>query len=191
VNSLAEFIAYAKQNQTKMQYGSPGAGTPNHLACALLNAAIGTDITHIPYRGGGPVMQDLIAGRIDFWCSGSANAIPQIESKTIKAIAILSEQRSQSLPELASAHEQGLTHFEAGAWTAFFLPKATPSAIIRKLNDDAVAIMETQTVRDRLNDLGATVVAPERRSPEYLRQFVENEISKWATVIKAAGVSVE
>ena len=172
-----------------MQYGSPGAGTPNHLACALLNAAIGTDITHIPYRGGGPVMQDLIAGRIDFWCSGTANAIPQIESKSIKAIAILSEQRSPNLPALASAHEQGLTHFEAGAWTAFFLPKATPSAIIRKLNDAAIAI--TQTVRDRLNDLGATVVAPERRSPEYLRHFVENEIAKWAIVIKAAGVSVE
>jgi tripartite-type tricarboxylate transporter receptor subunit TctC len=191
VTSLAEFIAYARQNQAKMQYGSPGAGTPNHLACALLNAAIGTDITHVPYRGGGPVMQDLIAGRIDFWCSGTANAIPQIESKTIKAIAILSEQRSPNLPALASAREQGLTHFEAGAWTAFFLPKATHPAIIRKLNEAAVAIMETQTVRDRLNELGATVVEPGRRSPEYLQQFVENEVVKWAAVIKAAGVSAE
>src|SRR5262245_7596500 len=101
VSDLAGFAAYAKANHTTIQYGSPGLGTPNHLACAMLNTAIGVNVTHIPYRGGGPTMQDLIAGRIDFWCSGTANALPQIDAKTIKAIAILGGTRSRNLPSLA------------------------------------------------------------------------------------------
>jgi tripartite-type tricarboxylate transporter receptor subunit TctC len=92
-NDLSEFIAYARANQTKMQYGSGGVGSMPHLACELLNMAIGINTTHVPYRGGGPLMPDLIAGRIDYFCSLTALAIPQIESKTVKAIAIFSKSR--------------------------------------------------------------------------------------------------
>jgi tripartite-type tricarboxylate transporter receptor subunit TctC len=189
-NNLQDFIVYAKANQAKMQYGSAGVGSAVHLACALLNAEIGVEITHVPYRGGNPAMQDLIAGRTDYQCALPADAMPQIESKTVKAISILSLDRSPTLPTLASAHEQGLTNFTAAVWSAFFFPKGTPAAIVRKLNEATVATVETPGVQTKLRDMGATVVAPMRRSPEYLRHFVESEIAKWATVIKAAGISV-
>jgi len=187
--NLQEFIGYAKANQEKMQYGSAGVGSAAHLACALLNAEIGVEITHVPYRGGNPAMQDLIAGRTDYQCALPADAIPQIESRAVKAIAILSLDRSPTLPALASAHEQGLTNFTASVWSAFFFPKGTPAAIVRQLNEATVATLETPGVQIKLQGMGAAVVAPARRSPEYLRQFVESEIAKWAAVIKAAGIS--
>jgi tripartite-type tricarboxylate transporter receptor subunit TctC len=189
--NLQEFIAYAKANQAKMQYGSPGAGSTVHLACALLNAAIGVNITHIPYRGGGPAMQDLIAGRLDYQCVATTIAVSQIESKTVKAIAILARERSPVLPIVATAHEQGLRDFEAGTWFASFLPKGTPAAIVRKLNDATVAAMNTPAVEDRLKEIGAELAAPERRSPEYLANFVVSEIEKWAAAIKATGISAD
>ena len=191
VNDLAEFIAYANARQANMQFGSAGPGSPTHLACLLLNLAIGVNITHVPYRGGAPAMQDVIAGRIDYQCPIAATAIPQIESKQVRAIAILTKDRSPALPGLASAHEQGMANFEAGAWNAFFLPKGTPAAILRTLNDATVAAMEMPAVQARLKQLGANIVAPERRSPEYLKGFVAAEIEKWTGPIKTAGVTLE
>jgi tripartite-type tricarboxylate transporter receptor subunit TctC len=188
---LREFIAYAKANQARMQYGSAGTGSPTHLACALLNAVIGIDVTHIPYRGAAPTMQDLIAGRIDYQCPNTTVALPQIEAGTIKAIAILTRERSPILPGLASTHEQGLTDFEASIWYALFLPKGTPDPIVRKLHDAAVATMETPSVQARLKDIGATVVVPARTSTEYLQKFVESEIAKWAAPIRAANITGE
>ena len=189
VNNLQEFIAYAKTNQAKMQYGSAGVGAPTHLACSLLNAAIGINVTHIPYRGGGPAMQDLIAGRIDYQCPNAVVAIPQIGGDQIKLIAILTKNRSSILPALPSAHEQGLTNFAADNWNAFFFPKGTPKAVVQKLHDATIATMETPPVRARMKEIGAAVVAPERRSPKYLQKFVEAEIEKWAASVKAAGIS--
>jgi tripartite-type tricarboxylate transporter receptor subunit TctC len=191
VSNLPEFIAYAKANQARMQYGSAGTGSPTHLACSLLNSVIGVDVTHIPYRGAAPTMQDLIAGRIDYQCPNTTVALPQIESRGIKAIAILTRDRSPILPDLASTHEQGLTDFEASIWYALFLPKGTPAAVVGKLHDAALATVETPWVRARLKDIGATVVAPERRSPEYLQRFVESEIAKWAVPIRAANITGE
>jgi tripartite-type tricarboxylate transporter receptor subunit TctC len=187
-DNLQEFIVYTKANQAKMQYGSAGAGSATGLACALLNAAIGVNVAHVPYRGGGPAMQDLIAGRLDYQCPLATAAIPQFESKLVQAIAILTKNRSPILPNLASAHEQGLKDFEVDYWNAFFLPKGAPAPIIRKLNDAAVATMNNPSVQKRLRELGAEVVAPERRSPEYLQSLVEREIRKWAAITKASGV---
>jgi tripartite-type tricarboxylate transporter receptor subunit TctC len=130
-NDLSEFIAYARTNQAKMQCGSGGVGSMPHLACELLNMAIGINTTHVPYRGGGSMVPDLIAGRIDYSCSLTALAIPQIESKTVKAIAIFSKSRLPILPNLASAHEQGLSNFEINPWYAFFLPRARPCPLCR------------------------------------------------------------
>jgi len=190
-NNLSEFIAYARANQAKMQYGSGGVGSAPHLACELLNAAIGVNTTHVPYRGGGTPMQDLIASRIDYFCPLTTIAIPQIESKTVKAIAIFSKNRLPILPNLASAHEQGLANFEVYPWYAFFLPKGTPAPIVRKLREATVATMATPAVQERLTGLGYALVTPDRRSSEYLQKFVESEIEKWAGVIKAAGVAAQ
>jgi tripartite-type tricarboxylate transporter receptor subunit TctC len=189
-DDLREFIAYARANQTKMQMASAGAGSTGHLDCMLLNAAIGISVTHIPYRGGGPAMQDLIAGRIDYFCTLSATAKQQVDGKLIKALAILSRDRSAMLPDLPSAREQGLD-FEATTWFGFFVPKGTPEPIIQKLHDATVAAMDTPSVQERLNEVGAVTVAPERRSPAYLQNFVLSEIEKNAAPIKAAGLAMD
>jgi tripartite-type tricarboxylate transporter receptor subunit TctC len=190
-DSLPKFIAYARTNQARMQFGSPGAGSTSHLGCALFNAAIKVEVTHVPYRSTGQALQDLLAGRLDYQCVPIAGVVPQIEGKLIKAIAIMSKQRSPILPMLATAHEQGLADFEVETWYAIFLPKGTPAAIIRKLHDAAAAAMNAPDVQGRLEELGIEVVAPERRSPDYLAEFVVREIEKWAGPIKASGVSME
>jgi tripartite-type tricarboxylate transporter receptor subunit TctC len=189
--NLAEFIGYAKANQAKMQYGSAGVGSAPQLACELFNAAIGVKITHVPYRGGGAAMQDLIAGRIDYQCVIANVATPQIEAGTIKAIAVLTKDRTPVLPNVPSAQEQGLAGVDVNVWYALFAPKGTPAAVVRKLHDAAVAAMETPSMQKALKDIGATVVAPERRSPEYLRRFVESEVKTWATVIRSANIDLD
>jgi tripartite-type tricarboxylate transporter receptor subunit TctC len=190
-DNLSEFIAYAKANQARMQFGSPGAGSTSHLGCALFNAAIKVEVTHVPYRSTGQALQDLLAGRLDYQCVPVAGVVPQIESGLIKAIAIMSQQRSPILPKLATAHEQGLADFEVETWYAIFLPKGTPGTIVRKLHDAAVAAMNAPDLQAKLTELGIEVVAPERRSPDYLAAFVAREIAKWAGPIKATGVSME
>jgi tripartite-type tricarboxylate transporter receptor subunit TctC len=189
--NLPEFIAYAKANQATMQFGSPGAGSTSHLGCALFNAAIKVEVTHVPYRSTAQALQDLLPGRLDYQCVPIAGVVPQIEGKLVKAIAIMSKQRSPILPMLPTAHEQGLTDFEVETWYAIFLPKGTPAAIIQKLHDAAVAAMNAPDVQAKLEELGIEVVAPERRSPDYLAQFVVREIAKWAGPIKATGVSMD
>jgi tripartite-type tricarboxylate transporter receptor subunit TctC len=190
-DGLQGFIGHVKANHAKMQYGSPGAGSAAHLACALLNAAIGVDVTHVPYRGGGPAMQDLIAGRIDYQCPLVALALPHIESGQVKAIAAMSARRSASLPQLGTAQEQGLAGFEVATWNALFLPKGTPAAIVRKLHDAADAALERPDIQARLRQIGAEPTSHEDRSPEFLQKFVGREISKWAGAIKAAGLSAQ
>jgi tripartite-type tricarboxylate transporter receptor subunit TctC len=189
VEGLQAFIAYAKANQANMQYGSPGAGSAAHLACALLDAAIGVDVTHVPYRGGGPAMQDLLAGRIDYQCPLIALALPQIESGKIKSIAALTARRSVILPRLATAAEQGLAGFDVATWNALFVPKGTPQAVVRRLHDAADAAIELPDVQARLRQIGAEPARREHRSPDFLQKFVLREIDKWAVAIKAAGIA--
>jgi tripartite-type tricarboxylate transporter receptor subunit TctC len=190
-NTLPEFIAYAKKNQASMQFGSAGAGSTGHLDCLLFNAAIGAKITHIPYRGGGPAMQDLIGGRIDYFCTLTGTAVPTIESKLVKAIAVFTKNRAPMLPNVPSSFEQGFTDFEASTWFGFFVPKGTPAPVIQKLHDATVAAMDTPSVQEQALKAGAVIVPPERRSTEYLRHYVEAEIEKNAAPIKAAGISIE
>jgi len=190
-DTLPEFIAYVKANAAKLQYGSAGVGSTTHLGCALLNSAAGLDVTHVPYRGGGPVMADLIAGQVHYMCSNSAGALPQIEGGTVKGITLLARARSSLIPTLATAEEQGLKDFEAITWTAFFLPKGTPPEIVDKLHAATVQMMDTPALAERMRELGVTLVPSERRSPQYLADFVAREIEKWGAPIKAAGISAD
>jgi len=189
--NLQEFTAHAKANQAKMQYGSAGVGSGSHLACARLNSAIGVDVTHVPYRGSPPAMQDLIAGRIDYFCALAAAAMPQLAGNSMKAIAIMTRDRSALLPNLASVHEQGVADFDANFWSGLFLPQGTPAAIVARLNAAAVETLNTPFVQERLKGVGVTVVAAQRRSADYLKAFVESESRKWADTIKASGVSLD
>jgi tripartite-type tricarboxylate transporter receptor subunit TctC len=189
-NNLQEFVAYTKANQAKMQYGSGGAGSATHLACVVLNYVIGVDTTHVPYRGNAPAMQDLIGGRIDYLCEAVATAKPQIDSGAVKSLAIMTKERAAVLPNLPTALEQG-TDVQAYTWSAVFLPKNTPAPIVQKLNGAIVQSMKTPSVRDRMEGLGATLVADDRATPQYLAQFVRSEIVKWAGPIKASGVTID
>jgi len=190
-DNLPEFIAYAKANQASMKYGSAGTGSAVQLSCVLLNAANGLSITHVPYRGSAPATQDLIAGRIDYQCANLAPVLSQVEAHLIKTLAVLSGHRSALMPELATADEQGLTGFEAILWYGLFLPKDTPRAIVEKLNAAVVATMNTPAVQERMKQIGAELVTPERRSSKYLGEFVVKEIAKWAGPIKASGVTAD
>lgn len=190
-NTLAEFTALLKSNGTKMQYGSAGAGSTTHLACALLTARIGAGVAHVPYRGGGPAVNDLLGGQLDYFCGNLGGAVPLIEGKQVKAIALLSRERSPLMPDLPTAHEQGLTDLDVVTWTAFFLPKGAPKAIVDKLIQITHATMETPDIKDRLLKIGVTGVAPARRSPEYLVKFVAEEIARWEEPIKSAGLQID
>jgi tripartite-type tricarboxylate transporter receptor subunit TctC len=187
---MKEFVAYAKANKDKMQYASAGTGSAIHLGCALMNMVAGLDVVHVPYRGANPAMQDLVSGRVDYLCDIITTAKPQIDAGTVKPIAILTKARSPALPNVPTAIEQGFD-VEAYTWNAFFLPKGTPDAIVRKLHDATVEAMKTPAVREKLESAGLQFVSDDRTTPEYLATFVQSEIAKWAAPIKAGGISVD
>jgi tripartite-type tricarboxylate transporter receptor subunit TctC len=186
-NNLEEFIAYAKANDGLLNYGSAGVGSSAHLGCVMLEQAIGTKFQHVPYRGTGPAMQDLIAGRIDFLCDIAVTAVQAINNGNVKALANLSTTRSSVLPDLPTAAELGLPTVAAYTWAALFVPKNTPEAVVSKLNSAAVAAMEGKGLREQLDSVAATLVAPERRTPAYAATFVKSEWDKWGAAIKAGG----
>jgi tripartite-type tricarboxylate transporter receptor subunit TctC len=188
-NNLKEFVAYAKANASKMQFGSAGAGSATHLGCVVLNTAMGVNVTHVPYKGTGPAMQDLIAGRIDYLCEIISTAKPQIDGGNVKALAILTKTRSPVEKSVPTSAEQGLD-VQAYTWNAIFLPKGAPDAVVKKLNAAMVEAMHNPTVKDRLQGFGAQVASDDRATPDYLGKFVKSEIEKWAAPIKASGVSV-
>jgi tripartite-type tricarboxylate transporter receptor subunit TctC len=188
VANLKDLIAYVKENHSKMQFGSAGIGSTTHLSCALVNAAMGEHPVHVPYRGGGPAMAEIVAGRIDYGCFNIGGVAGQIKSGSVKAIATLSRERAAILPELPSAHEQGLADFNATTWNALLAPKGTPPEIVAKLNTAMSKTLDTPAVQELLTKYGVTGVAPERRSPAYLATFIPEEIARWAGPIKAAGI---
>ena len=190
-SSLKQFTAYAKANAAKLSFGSGGSGSATHLACVLLNSALGIDVQHVPYRGSSPAMQDLVAGRIDYLCDSVSTELPQIKSGAVKAIAVLARGRSAVLPDVPTAQEEGLAGFEANNWIGLFYPRHTPEPIIRKLHDATVQAMNTPSVRTRMQEIGTDLVTADRTSPEYLKKFVAGEIKKWAAPITASGVSVD
>jgi tripartite-type tricarboxylate transporter receptor subunit TctC len=189
-NNFKDFVAYAKTHQADMKYGSAGAGSATHLGCVVLNFVIGVDITHVPYRGTGPAMQDLAGGRIDYLCDIIATAKAQIDGGTVKGLAIMTKERAAVLPNLPTTLEQG-TDVQAYTWSAILLPKGAPDAIVQKLNSAIVQAMKTPALRERMEGLGAVVVSDDRATPQYLGQFVKSEIAKWAAPIKASGVTID
>jgi tripartite-type tricarboxylate transporter receptor subunit TctC len=191
VGNFKEFVAYAKENQAKMQFGSAGTGSATHLGCVLMNYLLGVNITHVPYRGTGPALQDLEGGRIDFLCDVMTTAKPPIESGAVKGLAVFDSKRSPALPDVPSSAEQGMPNLIAYTWNAIYLPKNAPEAIVNKLHDAALAAMHTPAVRERLSGLGAEIAPDDQATPDHLAKFTKSEIEKWAVPIKAAGVSVE
>jgi tripartite-type tricarboxylate transporter receptor subunit TctC len=189
VNNLQELVAYIRANQTKIQFASAGVGSATHLPCVLFNLAIGVNVIHVPYRGEGPAIQDLIGGRTDYMCVTIQTGAAQANQGLVKAVAILAEKRSAIIPNVPTSGEQGVSGIESSAWNAFFLPKGAPDPIVRKLNKAMSDALDDPAVRKRLEDLGLDIVPPERRTPEYLAKLVPAEIARWAKPILAAGIS--
>ena len=141
---------------------------------------MGVNITHVPYRGAGPVIQDLIAGRIDYMCDTIQTGATQAKAGSVKPLAVMAPKRVSIIPDLPTTGEQGLPGVEATVWNAFFLPKGTPEPIVRRLNQAVGQMLDDPTMRKRLEDLGLDVVPPEQRSPEYLAKFLPEDIARWA-----------
>ena len=191
VKDFKEFVAYAQKNQSKMQFGSAGAGSATHLGCVLLNLLLKTNINHIPYKGTGPAMIDLAAGRIDFLCEIITTAKPHVDQGTVRALAIFDKERSKALPNLPTAIEQGgPKDLIAYTWNAMFLPKNAPADVVNKLNAAAVEAMKSPAVASKLSGLGAKISTPDQMTPQYLANLVKSEIAKWAVPIKASGAIV-
>jgi tripartite-type tricarboxylate transporter receptor subunit TctC len=189
-DGLKDFIAYVQRNAGSIRLGSAGVGATGFVDCAIFNGMIGVSIPAIPYRGSGPAMQDLIRGQFDYFCTISGSAAAPLQNNLIKGIAAFRGDRLPSLPDVPTAREQGM-EFDASTWFGFFVPKATPSAIIKKLRDVSAAAMETASVQEQLAINGTYVVPPEKRSTEYLESIIVPEIEKNAGPLKAAGMSVD
>jgi tripartite-type tricarboxylate transporter receptor subunit TctC len=184
-------MAYAKANQNTLQYGSPGAGSGGHTCAILLEGAMGARITHVPYRGAGPAMQDLIGGRIDYMLEQISTATPQIKGGTVKAYAALGLERGPGLENIPTAAELGVKGLDCGAWGGFSFPNGTPKAIVDRLAKASSDAIDTPAIVERYKGIGVVVAAKDRRSPEYFTSFVKSEIERWAGPIKASGVTLD
>ena len=180
-----------KANEATAQFGSAGVGAGTHLPCVLFNMAIGANVTHVPYRGEGPVMQDLIGGRIDYMCATIQTGAAQVRQGAVKGIAVMAERRVPIVPDVATTGEQGLPGVEASVWNAFFVPKGTPQPIVRKLMTAMSDTLDDPAIRGRLGELGLEIVPPERRAPEYLADLRAGGDRALGRVGGAAGISAE
>jgi tripartite-type tricarboxylate transporter receptor subunit TctC len=188
VSNLKEFAAYLKANQAKMRFGSAGVGAAPYLACSMLTASIGATATHVPYRSAAPALQDMIRGDIDYYCPLSISVSGLLESKSVRALAVLTRDRSPLYPDLPTAREQGFDVVDGYYWMGLFAPKDTSASIVATLNEVLGKTLADPTVQARLRDASATVVAPDRRSSAYLKKYLGDEITKWAGIMKASNV---
>jgi len=156
----------------------------------LLNSTIGVKVTHVPYRGSAPAMQDLQGGRVDYMTEIVSTGYPQIQGGAVKAIAALAPQRIKNLPDLPTAKEGGVD-VQAYTWNAIFVPNGTPEPIVKKLNAAAVDAMKSPQVREKLEPLGVTIATEDRMTVDYPGKFVKDEIVKWGQAIKESGASVD
>jgi tripartite-type tricarboxylate transporter receptor subunit TctC len=191
IKSLSEFAAYAKANQAKMQFGSAGVGSGSHFACAKLNAALGIQTVHVPYRSSSLAAQDLMGGQLDYLCALGAAARPPIESGKARGIALLTAERSALFPDLTTSKEQGLSGVDSYFWSSFLFPKGTPDAIVQKLSDASKKTLDRPETVAQLRRAGIEPVAVERRSPAYQRDFTVSEMKIWADQVKASGLPLQ
>jgi tripartite-type tricarboxylate transporter receptor subunit TctC len=186
--SVAELIAYIKANPGKMNYGSAGVGSTEHMSAALFASITGTDIVHVPYRGGAPMMADLVAGHIQMSIETSGAATPFIKSGNVRALAISPAKRSALFPDLPTLAESGLSGYDVSTWYGFLFPTGTPQAIRDKLYAQLSAVLKNPDVIKRLNDIGAE---PGGISPDQFKTFIHAETEKWVALAHKAGIKAE
>jgi tripartite-type tricarboxylate transporter receptor subunit TctC len=185
--NLQELVAYVRRERDKINYANAGIGAASHLCGLLLQKAIETPFTTVPYRGTGPAMNDLVAGTVDLMCDQTTNTTEQIRGGTIRAFAVTTPERIAALPDLPTAGQAGLPGFEVTVWHGLFGPKNLPRPIVERLNRALVFALRDETIARRFADLGTAPVPVDRATPEYLRTFWQAEIQKWRPLIQAAG----
>jgi tripartite-type tricarboxylate transporter receptor subunit TctC len=190
-DNLKGLIAWLKANPDKALMGTPGVGSPAHIGGVFFQKATGTRFQFVPYRGGSPAMQDLLAGQIDMMFDSPANSLPQVHAGTVKVHAVTAATRLAAAPGIPTADEAGLPGFGFSSWTALFLPKGTPKDAIARLNAAVVGALADPTVRKRLADLGQDIPPPEQQTPAALGALQRADIEKWWPIIKAAGIRAE
>lgn len=187
-NTFQEFVAYAKANGDKVSYGHAGVGSASHLCGLLFQTAVQKQITTVPYKGTGPMMNDMLGKQVDITCDQATNTTGPIKSKQVKAYAVTSKARLTSLPELPPASESGLPGFEMTVWHGLYAPKGTPQPIIDKLSSALKQALKDPTVASRFADLSTLPATDAEATPEALQKKLLGEIDRWAPIIKAAGV---
>ena len=189
INTVLEFIAYAKANPGKFSMASSGNGTSIHLAGELFKSRTGIFMTHIPYRGSGPALLDLIGGNVDVMFDNLPSALPQIKSGKLKAFAVTSAQRSAAVPDLPAIEEAGkLPGFDASSWFGLLAPAGTPPEIVSRIQKEVTKSLGTTDMKEKLLAQGAI---PGGNSPEQFNSFINAEHIKWAQVVKASGAKVD
>ena len=186
--SVFEFIAHAKSNPGKISYGSGGIGTSVHLCGELFKRMAGIEMTHVPYRGAAPALQDVIAGRLDVIFDNITASLPQVQNGTVRGLAVTAARRVAAAPELPTIAEAGVPGFDVSTWFALFVPAKTPHAILDRINADAVAALGHPMVKERLEQFGATLVGS---TPQELAAFLKAEMDRWGPVIREAKIKVD
>jgi tripartite-type tricarboxylate transporter receptor subunit TctC len=186
---LKEFMAYAKQNGSKLNEAHAGVGSVSFSTCTVFNSLLGVKPTRVVYRGTGPALNDLVAGQVDYMCDQIPSLVPQIQAGTIKAYAVALPERSPALPNVPTTKEAGLPEFQVSAWNAIFAPKGTPPEITKRLNGALVKALKDPGTRKRLLDLGGDLSNEAAQTPEGLRKLVESEVARWSKALKGAGTA--
>jgi len=190
-NDLKELLVWLKANPDKATLGHPGNGSAAHVAGAFMQKETGTHFTLVPYRGGGPVMQDVVSGQIDMTMTVATNSLPQIRSGLVKPYAVMGKSRLTVAPEIPTVDEAGMPGVYSSVWFALWAPKGTPKDIIAKLNAAVVDALADPGAQARLRDLGQEIPAREQQTPEFLGALHKAEVEKWWPIVKAAGIKPE
>ena len=186
-NTLQEAIAVIRRERDDLNYANAGIGAASHLCGLLLMKAVGTAMTTVPFRGTGPAMQELLAGRVDLMCDQTTNTTEQIRSGAIKVFNVTTEQRVGALPTVPTSAEAGLPEFEVSVWHGMYAPKGTPAPVIQRLSAALQAALKEERLISRFAELGTAPVPQDRATPEAHRRFWQAEIAKWRPIIQAAG----
>ena len=187
-HTLKEFVAYAKANPGKLAYGSPGVGTPQHLATELLKSTTGVDMLHVPYKGSAGAITGLLSGDVAMMSNALHAVLPQVKAGKINAIAVGGPKRSRVAPEIPTVAESGYPDFDVDFWYGVLVPAETPREIIAKLNQDITQVLNSPEIRETLSSQG---LEPVTGTPEQFAELIRTDLERWAKVIKTARVTAE